>query len=426
MTGLTPIRQTVGRALRGRLAANLLAIYLARAANIIMPLALIPIMARTLEPTVFALTLVGQAIGLWIVQLVEYGYDFSATRRLAREDWSQPGWKQIVADTLTGQVFLAVACLIGTMAFFVLIAGFNVHPAILLLAWAYGAMAGATPRWYYYAREEIALFTTVTIMGRAAGMAVSVVGAVLFASGELVMLGYTLGSAIGLGWTLRAVLPKLSGCRWSLAGGLSTLREGAGVFVFKLSKMFYSLGGVTAAGIFAPVAAVAQYAAADRLVRAGINLTVSFTIALFPRLSRLVETDMAAARRLFLIILAFAVGTTSIAAVVVSVFAEPIVLIILGPNYVEAAGLLAVLIWVAPLNLLQYCLGTQWLLPLGLDRPFSIIISVCAVAYAMMALFGLQYGVAGLAYANLAAEALLAVALLGFLGLRRLRANAVT
>ena len=289
MSAPVPLRQRLARILRGRLAANLLAIYVARAANIIMPLALIPIMARTLDPAVFALTLVGQAIGLWVSQLVEYGYDFSATRRLAREDWSGQGWKQIVADTLGGQTLLAVLCLFGVAGFFILIEGFQGHPAILLLAWVYGASAGAIPRWYYYAREELALYTTVIVLGRALGVVLSVLGALLLASGEMVMLGYAVGSLIGFAWTLRTILPKLKGSRWSVTGSLSTLREGTGVFVFKLSKMFYSLGGVTAAGLFAPVAAVAQYAAADRLVRAGINLAVSFTLALFPRLARLVE-----------------------------------------------------------------------------------------------------------------------------------------
>lgn len=418
MSALEQIKRVLG----SRMAGNLFAIYLARVVNIVIPLAMVPIFARLLDPVTFGLTLLAQALGLWIVQIVEFGYDFSATRRLARSDWSQDGWKLIVRDTLVGQNVLVILCLAGTVAFFFLVEGFAQAPLILLLAWAYGAMAGYTPRWYFYAREQLAGFTTVSILGRAAGAIVSVGAAVVSRSGEGIMLGYALGSLIPLVWCLWIILPKIRHLPGDFRAGLETLREGGGIFVFKISKMVYSLGGVTVVGILAAPTTLAQYASSDRLVRAGINLATSFAVAFFPRLSRLVETDRAAARRLFLAILGGSVGLTIVAAVVVTFNSELIVRVILGEGYEAAAPVLAMLIWVAPLNMYQFCLGTQWMIPLGMERAFSVIIAAAAVIYVSMAIWAVQRGGETLALANVAAELLLCLALTGYVMLGRRRA----
>lgn len=394
-----------------RLAANLLAIYVARMVNIIIPLAMIPIFARVLDPAVFGLTLLAQALGLWVVQVVEYGYDFSATRLLSRADWEKDDWKLVVRDTLMGQNALVVLCFVGAAGFYFAFEGFSSAPLMLLFAWAYGAMAGYTPRWYFYAREELAGFTIVSILGRAVGAVVSIVAALTTRSGEGVMFGYALGSLIPLAWCLVIIQPQVNHLPWNLRAGVETLREGAGIFVFKISKMAYSLGGVTVVGIVAAPTVLAQYASSDRLVRAGINLVVSFTIAIFPRLSRLVEIDRVAARRLFLLIIGGAVGAMTSSAIIVTVFSEPIVRIILGPGYEAAAPILAILIWVAPLNMYQYCLGTQWMIPLGMEKAFSVIIAIAAVFYVALALWAVQRGGEWLAMSNVAAEFVLCLAL---------------
>jgi PST family polysaccharide transporter len=420
MSMLTAIRRMAG----SRLAGNLLAIYLARMVNIIIPLAMVPIFARVLDPATFGLTLLAQALGLWIVQVVEFGYDFSATRRLARADWSEDGWKLIVRDTLFGQNVLVLLCLVGSLAFLFLVEGFAQSPLILLLAWAYGAMAGYTPRWYFYAREELAGFTTVSILGRAAGAVVSVLAAILTHSGEGIMFGYAVGSLIPLVWCLWIILPKIGHLPLDMRAGLETLREGGGIFAFKISKMVYSLGGVTVVGILATPTVLAQYASSDRLVRAGINLATSFTIAFFPRLSQLVETDRAAARRMFLTITGLSVAMMTVAAIVVTFNSELIVAIILGEGYEAAAPVLALLIWVAPLNMYQFSVGTQWMIPLGMERAFSAIIAGAAVIYVGLALWAVQHGGETLALANVAAEFVLCLALTGYVMLTRRRGGA--
>lgn len=414
---LTRIRRMAG----SRLAGNLLAIYLARMVNIIIPLAMVPIFARVLDPATFGLTLLAQALGLWIVQVVEFGYDFSATRRLARADWSEDGWKLIVRDTLFGQNVLVLLCLVGSLAFLFLVEGFAQSPLILLLAWAYGAMAGYTPRWYFYAREELAGFTTVSILGRAAGAVVSVLAAIFTRSGEGIMFGYALGSLIPLVWCLWIILPSIRHLPLDMRAGFETLREGGGIFAFKISKMVYSLGGVTVVGILATPAVLAQYASSDRLVRAGINLATSFTIAFFPRLSQLVETDRAAARRMFLTITCLSVAMMTVAAIVVTFNSELIVAIILGDGYEAAAPVLALLIWVAPLNMYQFSVGTQWMIPLGMERAFSAIIAGAAIVYVGLALWAVQHGGEVLAQANVAAEFVLCLALTGYVMLVRRR-----
>lgn len=407
MRKFLPLNQIFDR----RLSANVASLYLARATGILVPLAMLPLLARLLEPGEFGLMLLALALGMWIVQIVEYGYDLSATRRLSRTGWSGPGWKIFAWETLLGQSLLAAACLAATLLLALLAGPFMDAPALALLAWLYGALAGLAPRWYFYAREDLTGFNAVSILSRIAGAALSIVLAAIFATAQAVMTGYAVGSTLLLLWSFAKILPEIRGSSASLRAGLGSLRDGFGIFVFKLSKITYSLGGVSIAGLAYPPATLAPYAAADRLVRAGLNLGLAFSIAYYPRLTHLIETDRAAAARLALTLSVLAIGTTTLGAALVSFQSPFLVRLILGEAYGAAAPLLSMLVWVAPLSMAQYCLGTQWLLPLGKDRSFSAITLCCALLYLVMAALAAGHGLEALILANIVAELILCLAL---------------
>ena len=81
---------------RRLLVGNASALFGAQAVSLIVPLLTVPYLARTLGPQGWAPVVAAQALGNWLIVLLEYGFDLSGTRAVAQAR-AQP-------DTLGGVV----------------------------------------------------------------------------------------------------------------------------------------------------------------------------------------------------------------------------------------------------------------------------------------------------------------------------------
>jgi hypothetical protein len=67
-----------------RIIQNASALYGAKIANYLLPLVMVPYLARVLGPEAWGVILFVQAIGMYLMLVVEYSFDLSATRQVAR------------------------------------------------------------------------------------------------------------------------------------------------------------------------------------------------------------------------------------------------------------------------------------------------------------------------------------------------------
>ncbi|WP_461786004.1 oligosaccharide flippase family protein, partial [Prosthecobacter sp.] len=92
--------------LRQKLVQNALALYGVTIANALLPLVLIPYLARVLRPDAWGMVLFAQTAAIWLGLLVEYGFAYSATREVARHMEQLEKLRQIVAEVMGGKILL--------------------------------------------------------------------------------------------------------------------------------------------------------------------------------------------------------------------------------------------------------------------------------------------------------------------------------
>lgn len=66
------------------LGRNIFYLYLAQGTNYLFPLLLLPYLSRTLKPEEFGVFAAGQAFGVALLFLLEYGFSLSGTREVAK------------------------------------------------------------------------------------------------------------------------------------------------------------------------------------------------------------------------------------------------------------------------------------------------------------------------------------------------------
>jgi len=225
--------------------------------------------------------------------------------------------------------------------------------------------------------------------------------------------------AFGGGW---ALVRRDAPLRWpGRQATRDALRMGWSMFVFRASAGLYTAGNAFILGLFAPPQVVGYYAGAEKIGRAIVGLLGPAGQALYPRVSRLAGHARTEALRMVRLGLA-AMGTGGVLLGITAFLAAPVLVrLLLGPGFEPAVAVLRVLALIPPLAAVSNVLGIQWMLPLGLDRPFTrIVIWAGLLNVALAVWLAPSLGERGMAWAVVAAEAFAAGGMWLYLRIRRL------
>jgi O-antigen/teichoic acid export membrane protein len=155
-----------------------------------------------------------------------------------------------------------------------------------------------------------------------------------------------------------------------------------------------------------PLEQIGQYAAGYRLIEAVILLATPVGILLFRHI-RILNEDRRALGQHIPRATALAAILGVAGAAIITVLAEPVVTLIYGSKYPEAAGLLAILAWSLAFVLPNAVL-TQAALALDLERPYVWAASIAAVCnVALNFVFIVRYGPQAAAWVTIVTEVVL-------------------
>lgn len=152
-------------------------------------------------------------------------------------------------------------------------------------------------------------------------------------------------------------------------------------------------------------AAVGLYSAATRIVRLGSMVAKSFTVALFPVLSRLYRSSQTAFDQICRLTVRYMVALAVPTALAIAVFAQPIIALLYKPEYAPAVPILRVFVWILVLEcinpFLSYTLFARGAQHLSL-RVAAVGLVVNIIASSLLAW---QYGPVGSAVGSIIAAA---------------------
>jgi O-antigen/teichoic acid export membrane protein len=395
-----------------RFIGNIGAMVAWQAANYAAPLLTFPYLARVLTPAGFGSLGFGLAIIAFLIVLVEWGFNFSASKAVARSAHLPAEVGHIFVHTMAVKLGLAAVSLLMILGVSCLVAPGNPLGLVLLGGWLLVLGAALNVQWCLQGLEQLGSFATASILGKFAVVPLTMllvrapddawIAAALQGAGVIVG---SLGSLFFLAKTRRLKLAKVS-----LKGCLTQLRDGTPTFVSTACHSIYSTSPAIALGALGLPAAVGTYSACDRIRVAAQGVITPISQAAYPRSSRLFKESEIAGLSFVRKVLFFQGAAGASASLLIFAFAPQLVGIVLGPAYVGAEHTLRIICWIPCIVAASNVLSIQTMLPLGLNQSFSrLMLLATALNIALLLPSAAIGGAPGAALAALATETVILV-----------------
>jgi PST family polysaccharide transporter len=394
-----------GKLLRDGLIQNVVALYGVQICTYALPLITFPFLARVLGPSGWGSVLFAQAIGSVIAIFVEYGFDLSASRETSRHR-NEPGrLSKLISGVLGAKFVLSALCVCG--AIFSRRYTHHVAPSLALF-WAstiWGVCQGINMLWFFQGLERMRLASALEIGGKV----VATLSIFLLVrkpdDGWKVMAAQCVGCVVAHGVTIVLAYREV-GFAWPTPSSvLLALRLGWTMFLFRAAQgISGSLNGLVL-GSVAPIAALGQYAGAERISRVFQQGLWPINQALYPKMTQQMQNNRNSAMKMVRFSLFLLGGLGLLFGVAVFIGAPLLVHLVLGGAFQGSVAALRVFsLWI-PLVALSTVLTFQLLLPNQLDNQFNAVIFTAGLlSLGSAILLAPTFHAVGLAWSAVAAQ----------------------
>lgn len=357
-----------------RLVHNVAALYGVQFGRKIIPLITIPYLARVLGAAGWGKVAFVTAIGEFIVIVIEFGFNLSATREVARHRDCPETCGEVMSGVLGAQALLAVVAMAAAVICSRFIPLLHDNPVLFASGLAYGVAQGFAPLWFFQGLEKLRLSSAIEITGKMA----AVCGMFLFVRGAgdewkwmgLCGVAPLLATVLGLALAFRSMPLR----RPTQKMVWRALQMGWPMFLFRSAESLYGVGNVFLLGLFAPPEIVGYFAVAEKTSKAVYGLMNPVRDAIYPRLSHLAKSGYEAAASLARVSAGIMVGGGLVLGILLFITAPLLVKLLLGDSYEQAVIVLRMFSCLPVLLAITNSAGMQWLLPFGKDGAINQII----------------------------------------------------
>ena len=270
------------------LLSNFFSLTVLQGANFILPLISLPYLVRTLEIENFGLVMFAQAFIIYFIIIVDYGFNFSATREISihRED------KEKISLIFTTVMLIKMILIILSFILLTLVVfsveKFKVNWELYYLT--FGIVIGQVlfPIWFFQGIERMKYITILNIIAKLI-FTISIFIVINEKEDYLFVpilnsLGYISAGFISLyiifkDFKVKIIIPNFEYTK-------KTFTESSSLFISNLSVTLYTASNTFILGLFTNNTIVGIYASIEKLVLAIKNLYVPLYQALFPWLSK--------------------------------------------------------------------------------------------------------------------------------------------
>lgn len=359
-----------------RLVENISSLMILQGANYILPLITLPYLVRVLGPERFGVIAFAQAFMQYFVILTDYGFNLTATRRIAVNVDNPEAISAIFSSVMIIKIGLMLLSLL-VMAAVVLavpklrsewvlyfIAFFLVLGNVLFPVWFYQGMGQM--KYITLLNVSAKLISTLAIFAFVHDQSHYLIAAGIQSSGMVVagILGlFCLGRVARLSYAV----PTRQVVKESFAEGWCIFMSTAAISLYTSSNTFIL-------GLLTNNVTVGYFSAADKLVKAATGVISPISQAIYPHINALAAKSREAAVAFIRQSLKWIGLISFVISVALLVLAGPLVRTVLGAKYVDSVSVLR---WMAFLPFvvgLSNIFGMQTMLTFGMNKLFSKII----------------------------------------------------
>ncbi|MEQ4664234.1 oligosaccharide flippase family protein [Providencia rettgeri] len=389
-----------------RVITNTFWLMLAQFGGLLIPLLELPVLARALGQQSYGQVLYALGLALTISVFVEFGFNFSAARKVVKIRENKQELAQLVTNVLFAKLLLSfiVTCIISALLYFGASTTEIPHHWFIWISFFTFAL-GFTPLWYYVGIEKLVLPIMLDLCLRSIGLVFIIT---LVSSPHHAQRVLVIQSIISM---INTLLPTLLMIRstgfgvFSLQGTINTLKEGWELFLYKGTQSIMGSVSSPLLGWLNGTLAIGTFVPAEKLVRAAIGLATPMLNAAFPHIVKLQSHSANTTKRmvsitiiiLFIVSIIFVMLTTYLASWVVNT--------IFGSEYQDAIMLLKILVYIVPLRICSMTLAILWFIPRGKEVIASRTMMLNIIITLLIAIiFVPTFGALGMCISLLAAE----------------------
>jgi len=371
----------VGSNERNRLVTNIFSLGGVQGVNYILPLLTLPYLVRVLGAEYFGVLAFSTAMINYFMIVTDYGFNLSAARQISIHRNDVQRVNEIFSAVITIKVILM---LVSLLLMAILVFNFeklNQHWEVYFLT--FGMVLGQVmfPIWFFQGMEQMSYIAYLNVVSKLIFTACIFIFVHEQADYWLVPLVTSLGyivsgvcaiyllkSKFGIVFSLRTI-DDLKG----------QLYEGWHVFFASISISLYTVSATFILGLFASSSAVGYFSAADKIIQAVKGIYAPVSQAIYPFISQKVHQNRRAGLMFIRKVAVIAGSGMFILSLVLFVFADQVVLLVLGQGYQESVLLLRIMAPLPFVITLSNIFGIQTMLNLGYKKAFSQILFLAGV-----------------------------------------------
>lgn len=337
------------------LAKNTSMLYLMTIAKYVFPLLLFPYLTRVLTPSYYGIITFMTSITSYLSILIDFGFNFSATRKIAQNKTDTAFVNRVYASVVQGKVILALAGGIVVLCIAPFIAILRENPLLLLFYYLSVVLLAFLPDFIYRGMEQMQGITFRYVLSKA----ITTVLTLLIVKGpqDILLVPLLNGAgnmvAILFTWVNIKRTYQVKYKPVSLRQSFSDLKESTVFFISTFASTAFTAANTLFMGfVNMPAAQIACWGVAFQLISVVMSLYEPITSSVYPRM--VLSKDFGIIKKILLII-----QPLIICGLVFCYFTAPLLIkIVAGVGYEEAIPvfryMLPVLFFTFPAQLLGF------------------------------------------------------------------------
>lgn len=372
--------------------------------NYIFPFITLPYLARVLGVNAFGLLAIGTSVIAYFQTLIDYGFNFSTVKDIARHKQEKELVNKIVIETMGARLLLLVISFVIIFLAIWLIPFFRENAAIILstatMLVGYTLMAD----WFFQAVEDMKYITIVSVLSNTIFTILVFVVIKKPADYLLQPLLITAGTTVSsiLCWYIILRKYKLQLFLPSINSIIARIKEGFNMFVSIFLPTIYTNLNVLLLGAYNGSIATGIYSGGVRFTSLAYRVTTLFSRVFYPFLARRMDKHSLYAR------LSIIIG------LLISIFfficADPLVRIFLGEEFLDTITVLRIVSFTPLAISIFNVYGTNYLSIQGYDNVLRNIVIITTAVGIVVGIWGAVYfSFIGVALCSLVTQSLRAL-----------------
>ena len=344
----------------------------------LLPLFLVPYLARILGESSWGEVLFAQSIAIYIALIIEFGFGISGTKNISVNRSNMEKIASIFSNIISCQILIALSLILIfiTILLFIKPTGnLNIYYSSLIM----GVFQGLIPLWFFRGLEEMRSVAFLQITSKILAVILIILLVKESSDNWIVIACFAFSNFVSYVLSIVYTINNFNIHSIKIKKVKRMFIEGLNLFWVRAGATLFTEGNIIVVGLFMSNQIVGNFGSALKIINAAKALLNPAGDVLFPRISNLVKNQHDNSLSL---IKKSLIGMSLIGIILSLLFyigSEVIVSALLGEDYIQSSLHLKILSPLLIIVALSLVLGSQWLISHNYEKIFSRIILICGL-----------------------------------------------